>query len=355
MITAHTIRGVPVETKRPRPTPNRRAATLAAVEKHFRSLEQPTILSRRELPLSALIKDEVIRVEPWLATRLLTEGYCDLQENRHKKPAARVSISMFAAMMRSGEYRATSSVYVCLIDGQIVLVDGYHRLSAVVEADMPVDVRFSVIPCASMEDVHLAYATFNRNTRARTNAQVRNAYQIFDDNTPVSKSLQNSFYRTIPVLLAGFRNSGGKSLPPECRTDAFVFSQGPDWVPACEQYQSVLDARPSRALNAKFLAPSVVGVALVTFRYAPEEATRFWHGVFNRTGLDPRDPRVVLYESLLNRQDRAVRTVRGIAAMVAKAWERYLKGEGCDILRVRDIDAGESLRIHGLPYRAITE
>lgn len=243
-------------------------------------------------------------------------------------------------------------VYVCVVDGAMYLVDGYHRIEAVVEAEMPVNIRVVVIQCQTMRDVAVYYSIYNRQTRGRTAAQVRGAYEVFDPESKVSKGLQGALYKSIPFILTGFSNTGQKHLPPEMKTDAFMFTQSVDWVGACEKYQEAMDKRTYRAVNKKFLNPSVVGVAVIILRYNESLGMEFWGAVFDYAQVPAGDPRRVLHDSINSRTDKSAKTPKGLACMVEIAWRKFLAGEqGVQVLRVSDHAVEKEFSVAQTPYK----
>ena len=296
--------------------------------------------------------DGVMRISPDMAKLLLSEAYYEAQGNRHKSPSARSHISSFAEIIRTGQFRGDSnSIYICIVEGRAYLVDGYHRMEAIIAAGIPVNVRVVLLHRSNMQEVALDYATYNRGTRSRTAAQVRGAFDVFSESSPVSKGLQNALHAAIPGLLTGFVNTGMRNMPPEMKTDSFQFTQARDWINACELYQQAIDNRTYRgALNKKFLNPSVVGVAVAILRYQPVLGMKFWTRVFDSGNLPSDDPCRVLKESINNRSDSTVRSARGLAAIVEAAWRKWRRGESAQILRV-SADVDKPFAVYDTPYR----
>lgn len=302
-------------------------------------------------PLLDIIEDGIITITPELAERILAEAAYEGQGNRHKTPSARAHILGFAEMMRRGAFHGEANcVYFCRTPDAVYLADGYHRIAGIVEAAIPIKVRVVVIGCEDMRAVAHVYSIYNRQTRPRTWAQVRSAYEVFDEDSPVSKGLRDALHKSIPFILTGFSNSGKRALPPELKTDESTFTNSVDWVEACELYQAAIEKRPYRAFNKKFLNPSVVGVALITLRYRPAEAVEFWGGVF-ASDLSADDPRSILAETLkARREGRSATTPKGLACLVQCAWEKWLTGTPVKELRVTAQAIERPMRVTGTPY-----
>lgn len=324
VLNARTGKAVPVERKR-RLTMVPRIIEEAA----------PAPVKAKRLELIDIIDDGVFTITPEVASRILTEAVYEGQGTRHTKPAAIGHIRGFAELMRQGSFRGeANAIYFCSLDGVLYLVDGYHRVAAIVECGEPVSIRVVINDRDSMTEVARDYATYNRSTRARTAAQVRGAFPVFGDDTNCSKTLQAALEKSIPFILSGFDNTGVKFLPPEMKGDAFLAAAAQKWVGACELYQKAIDCRTYRAVNPRFHNPSLVGVAVIILRYQPEIGFKFWEGVLNNTGLAVEDPRRVLNESINSRNDTTVRQPRGMASMVATAWKKWLAGEAVQVFRV---------------------
>jgi hypothetical protein len=306
----------------------------------------------RPATLLDILTDGVMTITPELASRILDEANYEDQGNRHKSPAARSHIRGFAQMIRSGEFRGESNcIYICVVEGRAYLVDGYHRMEGIVESAMPTKVRVVILPRDSMKEVALDYSIYNRGTRPRTAAQVRGAFEVFAQDSAVSKGLQAALHKSVPFILTGFSNAGMKFLPPEMKTDAFIFTQSGDWVEACELYQRAMDKRTYRAINKKFLNPSIVGMAVVILRYQPELGMEFWSRVFDFGSLPNEDARRVLNESLNSRTDESARTPKGLACMVEAAWKKWLASEPVTVLRVSSQAMERPMAVTRTPYK----
>ena len=80
------------------------------------------------------MKTEVVKVTPELATKWL-EG------NTHNRPVRDTRVHQYAQDMRAGRWRLTHQGIAFASDGS--LIDGQHRLWAIIEAQVPVEVSVS--------------------------------------------------------------------------------------------------------------------------------------------------------------------------------------------------------------------
>jgi hypothetical protein len=67
-----------------------------------------------------------------------------LESNTNNRPLSRATVRVFADAMQRGEWKTTHQGIAIDTNGQ--LVDGQHRLAALVEADVPV--KLTVFPKA---------------------------------------------------------------------------------------------------------------------------------------------------------------------------------------------------------------
>lgn len=73
-----------------------------------------------------------------------------LERNTANRPLSRRTVREFAEAMRRGEWRVTHQGIA--FDTEGALVDGQHRLAAVVEADMPVELTvFTEVPVGAFD------------------------------------------------------------------------------------------------------------------------------------------------------------------------------------------------------------
>src|SRR5215470_2655832 len=90
-----------------------------------------------------IVRSKVLTVTPRRASEYL-------ERNTLNRPLSRRTVREFAEAMRRGEWRVTHQGIA--FDAEGALVDGQHRLAAIVEADLPVELTvFTEVPVGAFD------------------------------------------------------------------------------------------------------------------------------------------------------------------------------------------------------------
>src|SRR6185312_14730081 len=138
-----------------------------------KTVEAPIIASRPSLikpsgrgpkPLAEMIVDGILTITPELAHRIIQTGKFDRQ-----RPVRGKHVDALAAQMRNHEWTAGTQIHFGRTpDGELHLVNGQHRMHAVVKADSPIRFQILVTNVESQPALIRLYRRHDRLIASRT-------------------------------------------------------------------------------------------------------------------------------------------------------------------------------------------
>lgn len=275
-------------------------------------------------------EDGIVAMPPGVAQRVLDEmnfiGQRKLKEARVLKHLAR---------MESGLWRGSHGINIAALpDGSMILIDGQHRLSAIVRSSVPTPIR---IIFHSVKDEHEArrlYAGFDESDSNRTAAEMLDAVGVSGDLS-LPRAFTIKLYNALPIL----RNDLEPLTGSEIDADTYVRLFGvdsrladiADWRDEAVKFMAVVNKTTGR-VRAKLQSAGCMAVALYTFRHQPAKAHEFWHGLANNDGLRARDPRAALLRDMHERNANTGTSRQGVQAPVL-AWNAFCEGRELKIIK----------------------
>jgi hypothetical protein len=251
-------------------------------------------------------RTELTTITPAMATKWLATT----KRNRSLSPT---TVKAYAADMRAGAWKITHQGIGFDVDG--ALVDGQHRLNAVIEADIPV-------------------------TMPVTHGLPRDAQDVID--APRVRTVKDQL-----ELIDGVTNALGKAAV--CKI-VYALETGARGAPKLTLHQTrellARDAeRMDRVYSICWKTPLTAApfVAAITFGLgAGEKVFEFAEMVRNGEGLKKGDPAHTLRELLLMGRQFAggFQDRMGVAFCVLRAAHAHLHGERLNILRPTQLMSG---------------
>ena len=278
----------------------------------------------------SVIKHEVSveTITPEIAAEWLSKNTFENQRKTLGK-----HIKFLTETIRQGQFDTGSPIRFAVYNQIHWLVDGQHRLSAIIASGIP-SIACVVIKthCQEERDVAELYARIDRG-RGRslvdalrglglTNSGVLNHTQI---------NWLGAALTLISVGLRGHVNgSDYESRSPEFRAKLIS-----EWEQYGQQFFAATDGSSDGRL---FTRREVVAVGLITLADAHEMAMQFWRGAAMDDGLSANDPR----KHLLRILRTVAPTANGagmLAHSVATCWNAWQRGDEMKIVRVADVRA----------------
>lgn len=254
-----------------------------------------------------------------------------------------------AAMMTRGYLRPSTTIDFASLDGQYLLVNGQHTLTAIVRCGLTQKLLVTYTFCRTMADVKALYATHDRGLLRTT----RDSYAAFDlaREMGIAQQHVDELGAAMVPLAGGFTEllSTSNYAQAVFHRD-FSIRQALMWQwkdEACLFFNN----RPSgRKSVTKLLGrAAVVAVGLVTYRYQPQLAEPFWHGVLLEEGAgnDPiRRLFVFLQDAPVQRYPRDE-----YPRYIAAAWNAYMQQKNLVNWHVKKrVGSRPFITILGTPY-----
>lgn len=257
------------------------------------------IANRRQ---QAMNRTSQITLTPAMATQFMAK-------NTNNRPLSKATVRLYAAAMKRGEWKYNGDSIRFAASG--VLIDGQHRLAAVIASDVPI---VTDIIEGLPEDV---FKTVDGGKR-RVGGDILSI--AGEKNTNVLAAAARAFSR---VYL---------SADPTAMTSSYLSSVVNDH-PTLRWWSSKYAASKCKA----FMPSSFVGVcAAYSEKYGTEPISIFFDSVADGVGLEKGSPALVLREKFMERKRGQSFGQELILAYIIKAMNAYVTGKKLGILRMFD-------------------
>jgi len=285
------------------------------------------------------------KIGPRLAARILKE--CSFAAQAKRTKSGVLGIARHAENMRRGLWIDNSQIHFCRLGSyQFVLVNGYHRLNAVIKYGSDVSFNIVMIDCDVENDVASVYARFDRPLlhRARSDDQALSAIG-FAETLGVIRGVARALYRAIPLIRNEMRAIRNTDI--ETKVEMAIFEVRADAANNWSKEILLLDEICRLAggeLKRKLLNPATTAVILQTIKHSEVKAHEFWSRVARNDGLRVLSPEHTLVNALLSRRQFGGDNINFL--IPALAWNAFYEGR-----TIRTIQAGAAgeLRIAGTP------
>lgn len=289
----------------------------------------------------AFVQEGFTAFSPLEANAILKEAAYD----RQRKISAD-HVSVLADLMRRKEWEPRDKVDFALLNDRLILVNGYHRMTAQVMSGATIEWTVVIHRCKDEEAVRSLYYKFDTNTRVRTSSQIM-AGVDFAGTHGLNGKVASALFNAVPVIASGFKyGHKAKDVLTNKVMDRRLRVAG-EYVAAAKKFQACLDGAPVK-IRSKLLRGGVTAVALVTVRYQPIRAVEFWTGVVQNDGLRKGDARLALHNDLLSRNiDANAARAMTSSYIPARAWNAFFFAE--DLQQIR-VPSEPVISIAGTPY-----
>ena len=253
-------------------------------------------------------------------------------------------VQYLADAMRRGEFKPGAIELARVPGGKVGIIDGQHRLHAVVEAGTP---QTFVVIEHEATDAEQAAALYARTDRGlgRSYADAASAYGLREE-TGLHPTHLKILMSAVGLIRTNFRPL---SVPQDVRAKSVDerIRLAREWTPEAHRYFSALSGGQRRLIDRHARSAGVASVGLITFRYQEDRALPFWRRLFLNDALRPGDPRHTLLKFWGETNKRP--TPEETARYVARAWNAYF--ENRDISHIKGITTTTPFILAGTPYR----
>lgn len=290
-------------------------------------------------PLASIVTEGRLKVDRALAQRILDEANYSRQRKLYPH-----HVELLAESMRRGRWTAGSQIAFAVLRGELHLVNGQHRMAAVIAAGGRYEFQVLLLTCRSEPELHSLYYRFDAEARQRSTAEILNAVDFADGNA-ITKRMAKTVYDASIVLHFRFERPNYQIDPVAVRSFDYRLDLAQPWAKFGAIYDRLITDAPAR-IKTRLMRPTIAAVALATIKHAPEQAEQFWKGIAENDGLRRGDPRHTAILDLINRDlDKAQYNAGAVA--VAAAWNAFVEERQLNHTKVYDTS---TVKIALTPY-----
>lgn len=289
------------------------------------------------------VSEGVAKLNPAQANMILRECAYD-----HQRPINQMHVLTLAEHMKRGTWQPKDKLdFASLPDGKMILINGYHRMTAQVHSAKDIVWMIVVHDCPDHAAVRALYYRFDTNVRARSSENILQGVGFIDD-TGMTKQLARRLFEAVPLIMSGLKIGTSKTTDQQkiaARIADDRLEVAREYAPFAMALAELLHPAPFN-VREKLRVPAFLATAMITVKHQPELAKEFWHGMALNDGLSRSDPRAVLLRDI---NERTTRTgpLGTNAVIVAKAWSAFYSRRQIQLIRVT---RGEVIRLLGTPY-----
>ena len=257
-----------------------------------------------------IMKFTPVLVTPDVATAILEHNYYN---NRR---LSKSNVDAFCDLLKSGAWMEGSPIRFAREGDEYVLVDGQHRLRAII--DMNISVR-----CVAIVDKNApsqAYSIADAAGRIRTISDGVHANGI---GKGWSSILLNSFGSAVKIIHSDFLVY--KSLKNKTKTKIDVVNDAAKlWHPTMESVVETLVALPKTITSTRsWMKAPILAVVLATWKYQEDKAYQFWVDAILDNGLMANQPEKFMHELMTNGMGGGSSSVQDNINKAARIWNYY--------------------------------
>lgn len=290
-------------------------------------LQQINLQSQPATSASGIIS-ETVKVTPAMAASWL-------HSNSSNRPLRRTHVQFLAAQMKEGHW-VLNGAPIIFVGRQ--LMDGQHRLNAVIRSGCTVSMLVVKLPSSSASAKHV-FDTIDQNI-TRGSADV----------LAIHNEANYKLLATLLKLIANFDHAVSQTNP---KTRKFTNAYGRVRMPN-RQIVALLEKYPTARASASFASGKAKNAHLLTrshwafFHYVlsridADDALAFLTKLQTGANLTPKDPALVLREKLISMQrdlnsvsSRQLPKTSLVMSLVFQSWNAFRDGKPLAILRYRE-------------------
>lgn len=260
-------------------------------------------------------------ITPERAEMILRKWYYPLQ--RKKLPH---QVEYLGQEMRAGRFLSYTTLVVAQLppaheDGETrhFLLDGQHRLEAVLQADLTLPFTFHTYQVETEEEVAEIYYRTDIGRR-RTKSDLFRVTD-FSEKSGITPYLLRPYSSAVSLLLRKFVTGGQKASLSHDK----LLQACEEYLPEAHGFLQAIYGGDSN-VNFKLRTVPAFAVALLAFREDAEKAMKFYNTISQNSGLVKGTIEHIFVHWLFKHSSQR-RDARDAAGTMAYLWCKYTKGE----------------------------
>jgi len=230
-------------------------------------------------------------ITPQKATRWLEEVN-HLLQLKMQRELRLWKVHSLAEIMKKSQF-TINIIHFCFFDDKVFCVNGQHTLHAIIEANAHLKLPVARTQCNSIEEVQAYYGRHDIQ-KIRLRLDIIRAYNV-KEITGINNSYLSKELSAIEYFIKGFK-SGGKKFSPY--TNDELIQMTIKWAKYLQMFLNATVGGQSDIVSY-MLRRSILSIILLTFKYQPDIAQKFWRQVAHDDGLKNNDPRKTLHRKFI--------------------------------------------------------
>ena len=281
----------------------------------------------------------IVTIAPGIAARILEET--NFEGQRKVKGLRKLK---HTKRLMGGSWNPNFPInFAMLPDGTLVLVDGQHRMEAIVEYGIATRVKVNITKVEDYAEVRQLYAGFDEADSSRTEIEVIDGVGLTED-TGVPRTVVKAGMRAIGIIMNNMEPINGGHGQEESRLLDVRLAEFLDWKEEAAAWAEII-ATGNRFVKAKMLNAGCMAVGMYTLKHQPGRAREFWGAVADPDKLAKHDPRLRLHSDFQTRFQSSGHIRQKVQAP-AIAWNAWNEGRQLKQLKCYE---GAAITIWGTP------
>jgi hypothetical protein len=292
-------------------------------------------LEREELTAPSVPQVETQTIDPAQAALMLTHELYPGQRHLREWHVSELALAIARRQFKPG------AIEVAKVGRKTFVVDGQHRLHAVVKSGMPQTFVVMTYHFETEEEVATHYA--RTDVGLKRAARDMPTYHAWAETHGITERERTSAVSTTTPLLRGFVRASGDQVPLSNEERLRILN---DFAPQFKSYYEIVRGA-QRPIKRYLYFGGVVAVGVITMRDQKEKARPFWERVAAISGYEEGGGEAYLVGFFLEKGMKRLQYEQ-TSRYVARAWNTYFEDNR---LRVyRDVDPTAPIRIAGTIY-----
>lgn len=253
-------------------------------------------------------------------------------------------VSELAEIIAAGSWQTTAvTICECTEDNKSYLVDGYHRLSAILQSGIPAPVLVFRQPVDTLHNVGVIYSRLDRGMPRNVidGLSARN----LPAETDLSATVLRSGVAAVNVIRSGFKHDGALSNK---RGYDEKFKEVMVWVPELRAYTDSV-AGGNRMTSRRLYAAAILSVGLMVFKHQPEKAHDFFHSIATSTNIAEGSGKQAFINKLLDEESTARKLgTSKMCRYTAACWNAHYDDK--QISKIQVYDTSKAIVLLGTPF-----